>query len=98
METIDSIMKKNGHKYIDILKLDIEGSEFSVLRSLNLKSKFFGQLLIEFHDRFIKDGLKELYSVINLLHDNGFLLFAISEYEYSFINKTLYGEILNEIG
>lgn len=54
--SIADLMKQNGHEYIDILKMDIEGSEFEALDGL---SEAFpasqglelpiGQLLIEVH-------------------------------------------------
>jgi hypothetical protein len=46
-------MAKNGHTFIDILKLDIEGSEFEVLDSIFKEYKGrplpFGQLQLEVH-------------------------------------------------
>lgn len=53
--TIETLMRLNGHSFIDILKVDIEGSEFDVLggiaqhylsRGLPLP---FGQLQVEIH-------------------------------------------------
>lgn len=54
--TIQDLMKMNGHSYIDLLKMDIEGAEFDSLTSL-IESVIkdgnstlpFGQLLIEIH-------------------------------------------------
>ncbi|KAF4993972.1 hypothetical protein FGRMN_6103 [Fusarium graminum] len=58
--TIQDIMKMNGHSYVDLVKMDIEGAEFETLTSLidsivSLEKETgnstlpFGQLLIEFH-------------------------------------------------
>lgn len=51
--SLQGLMKHNGHKFIDILKLDIEGSEFDVLDSLFEEYKGrplpFGQLQLEIH-------------------------------------------------
>lgn len=58
--TIQDLMKANGHTYIDLVKMDIEGAEFDALTSLiesiverqtdNKNSTLpFGQLLIEIH-------------------------------------------------
>lgn len=67
MYTLQSLMKMNGHKFIDILKIDIEGYEFPALRSLIEYSKKhnqplpFGQLQLEIHaDRMpgVKDDKK----------------------------------------
>merc|ERR1712225_91698 len=57
--TVQDLMRRNGHEYIDIVKMDIEGAEFGALTSVigslpkdaNGKHKPlpFGQLLIELH-------------------------------------------------
>ncbi|KAL8286942.1 hypothetical protein RQP46_003948 [Phenoliferia psychrophenolica] len=50
--TLGGLMRKNGHKWVDLIKMDIEGSEFSVLTSF--LEEFpndlpFGQLQLEIH-------------------------------------------------
>ena len=57
--TVQDLMRNNGHEYIDIVKMDIEGAEFGALTSLigslpkdaNGKRTAlpFGQLLLELH-------------------------------------------------
>jgi len=53
--TLQSLMRLNGHKHIDILKIDVEGWEFEILSSIAkayLASDLplpFGQLQIEIH-------------------------------------------------
>lgn len=53
--TLDTLMKLNGHTWIDILKIDIEGAEFDVLRGFcNYYLSHglplpFGQLEVEIH-------------------------------------------------
>ena len=42
-------MKKNGHRQIDLLKIDIEGAEYEVLDSLLEKRLPVKQVLVEFH-------------------------------------------------
>ncbi|EPQ57149.1 hypothetical protein GLOTRDRAFT_58317 [Gloeophyllum trabeum ATCC 11539] len=59
--TLQSLMKKNGHDFIDILKVDIEGAEFESLTSfLNAHSVTeglpIGQLQLEIHARDSKYG------------------------------------------
>jgi hypothetical protein len=49
-------MSQNGHSWIDILKIDIEGAEFDTLEALmsayaHESSLPFGQLQIEIHAR-----------------------------------------------
>lgn len=90
MQTIESIAKEHGHQFIDILKMDIEGSEFVVLNSLDFQKIEFGQILVEFHERFLEDGHIILNKTIAFLKANGYECFAISDdFEYSFINKRL---------
>jgi hypothetical protein len=63
--TLPTLMKNNGHSYIDILKIDVEGSEFDALDTLmdafdNIKSASgknvipIGQVMIEIH---VGDGV-----------------------------------------
>ncbi|KZO95437.1 hypothetical protein CALVIDRAFT_564841 [Calocera viscosa TUFC12733] len=53
--TLDTLMKLNGHTWIDILKIDVEGAEFDVLRGFcNYYMERglplpFGQLQVEIH-------------------------------------------------
>ncbi|KFY30131.1 hypothetical protein V493_02114 [Pseudogymnoascus sp. VKM F-4281 (FW-2241)] len=54
--TIQDLMKKNGHDYIDILKMDIEYAEFASLSSLDRQFPEedgfdlpIGQLMVELH-------------------------------------------------
>lgn len=51
-QTIQSLMQENGHAFVDLIKMDIEGAEYDVLRSLMEDTKDglpFGQLLMEVH-------------------------------------------------
>lgn len=60
--TIQDLMAINGHSYIDVVKMDIEGAEFNALRSLTafinsathsdsntMATMPFGQILVEIH-------------------------------------------------
>jgi len=53
--TLNTLMKNNGHTFIDILKIDIEGSEFATLETLLAayagRPLPFGQLQLEIHAR-----------------------------------------------
>lgn len=91
MKCMEDITKELGHKYIDVFKMDIEGSEYEVLDSILRSNIQVGQFLIEFHDRFFIDGFKRNKMAINLLKTKGYLLFAISNRgeELSFISKSL---------
>ncbi len=77
------------HSKIDLLKMDIEGAEYSVLKdmeSVNIRPK---QLLIEFHHRFPNVGIGETKKAIRIVKRMGYGLFSVSSSgeEYSFIFK-----------
>ena len=62
--SIQDLMEMNGHDHVDILKMDIEGSEFESLTSLlqhfGGKEVPVGQIMIEVHlegDRMTTDSL-----------------------------------------
>lgn len=88
MKSLSDIAKMLGHSRIDVLKIDIEGSEYEVLESILSTNITIVQLLIEFHDRFFEGELKSKKTV-ELLKEKGFEIFgaSINFEEISFINK-----------
>jgi hypothetical protein len=89
LRTLDSIMKEKNHSKVDLLKLDIEGSEYEVLKYILDKNIKVNQIVVEFHDRFTKNGSGLRKKIIKKLKKNGYILFAVSRTleEYSFIKK-----------
>ncbi len=98
MKSLADIMNELGHKHIDVLKMDIEGAEYSVIENI-LKNKIsISQILIEFHDRFFENESLKSKQVIEELRRSGYEIFAVSDSfeEVSFINKTLLNKILEQ--
>lgn len=87
--SLASITKKLGHDRIDMLKMDIEGAEYEVLDGLLESPVLPTQLLVEFHHRFVENGLERTYGIIERLRDAGYRIFAISEIgrEISFLRQ-----------
>jgi len=87
--SLSSITEKLGHDHIDVLKMDIEGAEYEVLEGLLDSPVLPAQLLVEFHHRFVENGLERTYDIINRLRDAGYKVFAISEIgrEISFLKS-----------
>jgi len=85
---LQTIMDKLGHDHIDLLKMDIEGFEYGVIRDIIVSPIRINQLLIEFH-RWKQVGRSKTKKAIRLLNKRGFKIFEISEggrgKEYSFI-------------
>lgn len=84
-----TIMELNGHTRVDLLKMDIEGSEYAVLRDILQSDIPIAQLLVEFHHRFDREALKGTREAINALLERGYDIFDISVWgeEYSFLRK-----------
>lgn len=87
--SLQTIMNKLGNKKIDLLKMDVEGSEYEIIDAiLDMKFKPL-QLLVEFHHRFSGIGFKKTVNAINNLREVGYKIFAVSKTgrEISFIYK-----------
>lgn len=79
-KNIRSIMNETGIKKVDILKLDIEGSELDVIPDI-LKSGFeCTQLCVEIHYRFWKKHKYfKLYKLRKMLNRYGYYIAAVSQ-------------------
>ncbi|MBS1777028.1 MAG: FkbM family methyltransferase [Bacteroidetes bacterium] len=89
MKSLKTIMQELGHTHIDVLKIDIEGSEYDVIDNILNEELSVTQILIEFHDRFFTNGTLKTKATIEKLRDSGYEIFAISNSleEISFIKK-----------
>lgn len=68
LETIESVIRREGVKQVDLLKVDVEGAELEVLQGLGSDSwPLVRQVVLEGHD---KDG--RLEAIKTLLKKNGF--------------------------
>lgn len=86
-----SIVRKLGLTRVDLVKLDIEGSEYDVLPDLLSSSVCPLQLLVEFHHRLHDIHVSATRRAVALVRRGGFSLFAVSPggQELSFINTDL---------
>lgn len=84
---LNTIMKELKHSTIDVLKMDIEGSEYEVIEDIIKERILIKQILIEFHHRFKSIGYKKTNEAIKNLEIAGYRLFHISDNgeEMSFI-------------
>ena len=73
--TLDTFVKKNNIKSIDILKVDIDGSEYNFLKGAKntLKKSKVKVILIEINDKKINYEKKEK-KIINFLNKRNFFL------------------------
>ncbi|QOD62041.1 FkbM family methyltransferase [Polaribacter haliotis] len=89
MKSFDEILKILEHDKIDVLKMDIEGSEYDVIENILKTGIEINQMAIELHERFFKNGKEKSIELINILNNYGYEIFAISNTyeEISFIRK-----------
>ncbi|WP_263601385.1 FkbM family methyltransferase [Chryseobacterium sp. PET-29] len=87
MKCLTDIVQELGHSHIDILKIDIEGSEYKILDSILSAPVQIDQILIEIHERFFSDGKEKTKILLDTLDKRGYKLFGISDgmEELSFI-------------
>ena len=88
--TLKTIMNELGHGSIDILKMDIEGSEYDIIDDIIHNSISVGQICVEFHHRFDSVGFERTLSAINALKEKGYQIASVLHncQEITFINKT----------
>ena len=84
---LSSVMRDLGHERIDLLKMDIEGSEYAVLKDILASRIQVFQLLVEFHHRWPQIGLEKTQQAIRDLNSSGYRIFDVSSCgeEYGFL-------------
>jgi len=75
--TLKTMMEKNGHKWIDILKMDVEGAEIDVLGQImdDFEILPFNQLQIEVHGDEDGDNFKYFYKIWERMEGKGLRAF-----------------------
>ena len=93
MKILEDVMEELKHGHLDLLKLDIEGSEYGVIK-LILKNKTpIKQLLVEYHHRFSAFSFEDTLKSVELLFAGGYELYSISDNGTDFLfvmRKKLY--------
>ncbi len=75
---IKSIMEELGHDRVDLLKMDIEGAEYSVIENLLASPLRPSLLLIEFHHRFKSIGAVATQNTVKALQEIGYKIYNVS--------------------
>ena len=86
---LQTLAEMLGHIRVDVLKMDIEGAEYEVLRDILAGRIGIGQILVEFHHRWKEVGPAQTRQAIASLEAAGYLVAAVSSggTEYTFVPK-----------
>lgn len=82
MFKLKTIMQKLNHSKIDLLKMDIEGSEFAVIPDILSDEIMPSQLCVEVHKRFLGGsggGGNIIKKLVALLNEHGYYLVWVSD-------------------
>jgi len=90
MKTFDDIILELDHTHIDVLKMDIEGSEYDVIDTILASPVTIDQILVEFHDRDFVQAEPRSREAIRKLSEKGYLVYGCSKSyeELSLIHKS----------
>jgi FkbM family methyltransferase len=82
---MSSLVHELGHSRLDVLKIDVEGSEYSILEDVCLKQIPVSQIAVEFHHRFEEVGLSATVRAHQMLLRYGYQLAHISDWAEEFL-------------
>jgi len=88
VKKLSSLMKENNHTEIDLLKMDVEGSEYKVVKDIISSNINIKQICIEVHHRFPDIGINKTKAMVKELRQAGYKLAAVSKSkeEYTFVH------------
>lgn len=85
--SLGDFTRSKRHKKIDLLKLDIEGFEYGVIREILSRKINITQICVEFHPFFNKENKLKTKETISFLKKKGYFLVHRDVYNYTFIKK-----------
>ena len=88
---LKTTLDRLGHSRIDVLKIDVEGTEFDCLPEILDSGIAIGQLLLELHYHFPSRSFPEGARLLKQIQAAGFQCFDISPrgLEFAFVNRRL---------
>lgn len=85
--TLRSLMEELDHQRIDVLKLDIEGSEYEVLESMLKDGVEVDVLCVEFHR---SPGIRKMNASVSHLEGAGFVPVHLQYFDVTFVSRKLF--------
>jgi FkbM family methyltransferase len=86
---LPELLKITGLKKVDLLKIDIEGAEYTLFNDKNIEAlKFVDQLFVEFHHISVKNySNKDTLNIVKKIENAGFDSFCNDGLNYLFYKK-----------
>lgn len=88
VKRLETIARELGHRRIDILKMDIEGAEYEIIRNLGRTGLEIPQIVLEFHHRDRRWwGRYQTSLAVRRMNRCGYRIFYVAEHHavYGFI-------------
>lgn len=80
-------MERNGHSFIDVLKIDIEGFEYEVLENCFAERIPIKQICVEFHDFFPDVTKAQTRKMIRAIESHGYELIHRHRHDHTFLHR-----------
>jgi methyltransferase, FkbM family len=74
--TIKSIMQENGHEKVDLLKMDIEGSEFDIYKDVFGENSDITQVVCDCHDYMFANSREKIVPFTDMVNKNYYIFFS----------------------
>lgn len=87
VRSLRSLMSERNHLRIDLLKIDIEGFEYEVLRSILKQHLSVTQICVEFHEFIPGIGYLNNYKALVGLAVAGYSLVSLKQHDHTFFNS-----------
>ena len=90
VKRIETIVRELSIETVDVLKLDIEGSEYAVIEDLLSSDIRPKQLLVEYHYALSKPEVRKMIKSVLSLMDVGYFIFDVSPWgrEFSLVHQS----------
>ena len=86
--TFDSMRRLLGHDHVDVLKMDVEGSEYAAVAEIMGHDRLPDQLLIEYHHGYNGFSVSDTVRSVEIIRSKGYKIFYVEPNgrEISFIS------------
>ncbi len=97
VDRLSNIMKKLNHSYVDLVKIEIEGAEYTVIETIIKDKLDIKMILVEFDEVYHKNGPAHLMRIkksTNLILNAGYkMVHTTPNYKRTFLRNDVYEKL-----